>query len=190
MSIDPSAPSAYVSPGLPERPLRGKVIGFTGTRRPLAHPQAELVITTLTGLRKIRGFVTGGCTGIDTSVGRWLAWVYPQVPQIVFLPADRSRVVNWWDPLLADWDAEEEGRPAPRIVAVPVPGSYADRNAAIVAKSDVVVGFPAYAEQHPARRRSGSWQTLRMARSAGLVTHPIVLETKRILKQHVDHETS
>src|SRR5262249_19060923 len=75
---------------------------------------------------------------------------------IVVVPADRSRVDPWW-----------EGCPEVTVIEMPEGTTYRDRNAALVARSAAVFGLPAYPEDDPRSRRSGTWQTIRMARRAG-----------------------
>jgi hypothetical protein len=50
---------------------------------------------------------------------------------------------------------------------MPAGTTYADRNAVLVKRGTFVCGLPAYPEDDPRSRRSGTWQTIRMARRAG-----------------------
>jgi hypothetical protein len=136
------------------------VIGWSGSRRdPLAvERHAEIVQHALTTLpRTPFGFVTGACMGIDTVVGRWLATVHPLVPHLVIVPADRSRVVEWWH----DFDFGEVNL---TVRNMPPGTSYAERNLKIVETSRVLGSFPEYPEHDERSRRSGTWQTIRLAR--------------------------
>lgn len=161
---DISDPPALTGPPWP--PPWKKIIGITGSRRdPLTDErQATLLMRGLTGFKTPRGFVTGACVGVDHRAGVFLARAWPDVPHLVLVPADRSRVRRWW---------EEPPPPSDRAEAkitvrdMPPGSSYADRNAAIVDTCDVLVGFPAHDEDHPGSRRSGSWQTIRLARAVG-----------------------
>ena len=48
--------------------------------------------------------------------------------------------------------------------------TYADRNYQLVHRGTMLFGFPAYPEKDPRSARSGSWQTIRMARRAGTLS--------------------
>jgi len=47
------------------------------------------------------------------------------------------------------------------------PYEYRERNERIVDQCSVLYAFPAFPEDHPRSRRSGTWLTIRMARKAG-----------------------
>jgi hypothetical protein len=164
-------------------PPRNAVIGFTASRLdPMRNDTTSArLMAGLTGFRKPRGFVTGACVGGDHRIAEWLLQVYPDVPHLVIVPADRSRVYDWWSERqdhLTLTDVREVIQnqviltaPAspPRIVIryMPPGTTYRDRNAAIIAASDCLVAFPEHREGHPRSARSGSWMTVRMARKEG-----------------------
>jgi hypothetical protein len=50
---------------------------------------------------------------------------------------------------------------------MPLGTTYADRNYQLVQRAAMVFGFPAYLEDDPRSKRSGTWQALRMSRRAG-----------------------
>lgn len=136
-------------------------LGFTGSRR-LSEEAAYGVVTNVlyTAIpAQARTFVTGGCTGLDSFAGRWLWHWYPSARHLVIVPADRSRVDPWW---------EVPGRENVIIIEMPPDTSYLDRNKMIVANSGIVFGFPEYPEDEPRSERSGTWQTIRLAREAGV----------------------
>jgi hypothetical protein len=145
---------------LPTR-TQGLTIGFTGTRESPAYRQRFVIDLVLQHLHLAKGFVTGGCIGIDHFVGLHLLQRYPDKQHTVIVPADRSRVAAWWRPY----------GDAVRVVEMPPESEYRARNREIVLRSGALIGFPAHAETHPSSRRSGSWQTIRMAQAI----HPIVL---------------
>jgi hypothetical protein len=98
-------------------------------------------------------FITGGCRDGDAIIAEWL---YRRgMPVHTILPADHKQIDFLW------------ARHANTYYQMPPGTTYKDRNAAIVAESERVYGFPMYPETHPRSRRSGTWQTIRMARRAG-----------------------
>lgn len=107
----------------------------------------------------VERYVTGACTGGDAFIGCWLYENRPEAEHVVVVPADRSRIAAWWR------YAEEE-RPV-TVIEMPPGTTYADRNARLVAEGNAVFAFPAYPENDPRSRRSGTWQTVRMSRHVG-----------------------
>jgi hypothetical protein len=105
-------------------------------------------------------YVTGACIGGDAFIGRWLNYNRPDAEHVIVVPADRSRVDNWWMTGLFN------GRPV-TVIEMPPGTTYADRNARLVAEADAVFAFPAYPENDPRSLRSGTWQTVRLSRKAG-----------------------
>jgi hypothetical protein len=159
-SIDDPTSSGQAWP-----PPRDLIIGWSGSRLdPLKNEQhAAIVQARLTLLpRTPKGFVTGACIGIDHRVGFWLSQVFPHVPHLILVPADRSRVSRWWE------GHDFQGDPDSKITVREMPpgATYADRNQEIVRWSNVLCAFPQYSEDHPKSVRSGTWQTIRMARQA------------------------
>jgi hypothetical protein len=155
-SIDDPTSSGQAWP-----PPRDLIIGWSGSRLdPLRNEQhAAIVQARLTLLpRTPKGFVTGACIGIDYRVGFWLSQVFPHVPHLILVPSGISRVIRWWESDAVPDDTKITVRFMP-------PGTtYADRNLEIVRWSNVLCGFPEYPEAHPKSARSGTWQTIRMAR--------------------------
>jgi hypothetical protein len=102
-------------------------------------------------------YVTGGCVGGDAFIGRWLYVNRPGAEHVVIVPANRSRVEEWWRGLDVT------------VTEMPPGTTYADRNARLVAEAEggAVFAFPLYPEHDPRSRRSGSWQAVRMARHVG-----------------------
>ncbi len=72
------------------------------------------------------------------------------------LPANRSQVDGAWQYRCTSYHE------------MPAQTSYRDRNLAIVAASRSLIAFPEYPEEHRKSRRSGTWQTIRLARAAGI----------------------
>lgn len=133
-------------------------VAFTGTRKP-----TELTISRVDAfLRGIKEtfkqseivVVQGGCIGVDQRALLQAADVHGFTVHTV-LPSDRSRVCPEW----RVWSTTyEEG------------GAYRARNQRVVdrARGGLLAAFPADEEGATNSRRSGTWQTVRMARAAGL----------------------
>lgn len=138
---------------IPTPPPPG-LVGFTGTRRNLRAAEEFIIRDVLDHLGDWHGFVTGACVGIDTFIGRHLVETFPEHRHIVYVPANRSRVCRWWPPFGGLVEVRE----------MPPDTSYEDRNRAIVGSSTYLIGIPEYTEHEPRSRRSGTWQTIRMAR--------------------------
>lgn len=139
-------------------------LGFTGTRTlDTVKLQAEMDMARLIDDRRFTHFVSGACIGFDTYAGLLAVRMRPDATHLVIVPADRSRVSGWW---LAF--------PHVLVQKMAAGSSYADRNERIVAICDFLVALPEHDEDHPRSARSGTWQTVRMARRAdrGIVTLP------------------
>ena len=135
-----------------------RAVAFTASRV-LSPEAAGGVVTSVLAVHVPHAdrYVTGGCIGGDAFIGRWLYVNRPEARHAVVVPADRSRVDEWW----AGLDVE--------LIEMPAGTSYADRNARLVAEAEggAVFAFPLHPEHDPRSRRSGSWQTVRMARHVG-----------------------
>lgn len=144
-------------------------MSFTGTRDLPTAAQWKHIRGDLALLGGATGFVTGGCTGIDAMVGHALFQMYPEAEHTVVVPADRSRIKAWWRPVL------DLGQYVSHLTVIDMrpDTTYRDRNIRMVNVSDVLIGYPQYGERHPRSIRSGSWQTVRMARRLHKV-RPIV----------------
>jgi len=143
--------------------LRHASCSFTASRV-LSDRARNGVVTSVLQVRvpHVDRYVTGACVGGDAFIGQWLFWNRPDAEHMVVVPANRSRVDDWW--VSASFTS---GRPVTVIEMPPSTSPYADRNARLVAEADCVFGFPAYTEQDPRSVRSGTWQTIRMARRVG-----------------------
>lgn len=132
-------------------------VSFTAARN-MSDAAKNGVITNVLMTRVPRAdrYVTGGCIGGDAFIGRWMHAYRPEAEHVVVVPADRSRVDPWW----LDFDDVT-------VIEMPPGTTYRERNVRLVAEGGILFGFPAYPEDDPRSRRSGTWQTIRMARRAG-----------------------
>ena len=137
-------------------------LSFTASRTGFS-PAPAMVLNVLAALPRADRYITGGCTGGDAFIGRWLYLRYPDAEHFVVIPADRSRVDPWWEDYLP-WHL---GLTAIGRLEMPPGSTYKDRNTALAEQATWTSGFPAYPEHDPRSRRSGSWQAIRMARTAG-----------------------
>jgi hypothetical protein len=116
-------------------------------------------------------FVTGGARGGDAYIGHWLAvyWGH-DADHVVVLPANRAQVDPWWERLPAEWWTGRHGkgfRSRVELIEMPPGSSYEDRNWRIVVEApDGVHAFPQHLDRR-LDRRSGTHQTIRLAREAG-----------------------
>jgi len=141
--------------------------GFTGTRT-LEPADEDTISHSLSLLKDGTEYTTGACIGADFFVGQSLWLAKPDAVHRVVVPADRSRVDHWWTHrAIGDTVLVEE---------MPATTTYKDRNLRIVEQSDVLVAFPAHPEDDPRSKRSGTWQTVRMARQRGMVVILTVLD--------------
>jgi hypothetical protein len=141
-------------------------LGFTGTRH-LDEYGREAIAGTIGGFV---GFVAeaglrmeivhGGCVGADAFAGQ-TGLIYSGVHEggtdvHAVIPADKSRVP-------VDW------RQHCHTYELMPPGStYRDRNKRIVRRAQMLFAVANYPEHHGKSRRSGTWQTVRIAQEANI----------------------
>lgn len=133
-------------------------VSFTASRLLPAASESTVTSVLTVHVPAARRYVTGACVGGDAFIGRWLFDHRPEAEHVVIVPADRSRVDPWW--------LDVGGAPV-TVIEMPPGTTYADRNRRLVAEGSAVFAFPAYPEDDPRSRRSGTWQAGRMARRAG-----------------------
>lgn len=148
-------------------------LGFSGTRH-LTDGDVKSLTEYLmsqdmtTYLNQFDRFVTGACIGWDAFVGGFLYHRFPDKKHIVVVPADRSRVDYWYQKFGSLVDVYEMA-----------PGTkYYDRNRMIVFTSDQLFYCAAAPESASESTRSGTWQTVRLARARGIHVDGIVLHDK------------
>ncbi|HMG62811.1 MAG TPA: hypothetical protein VK599_07675, partial [Streptosporangiaceae bacterium] len=97
-----------------------RAVSFTASRDMDKAARQGVVTSVLTvHVPHADRYVTGACTGGDAFIGRWLYARRPDAEHVVIVPADRSRVDEWW--------LEAKG-PAVTVAEMPPGTTYADRN--------------------------------------------------------------
>lgn len=143
-------------------------LGLTGTRDVLPFDALRLLVARRRSLiDRHEMFVTGACRGWDASAGRLLVDWYPERRHVVYVPANREQVDVWWKDSILLEKVESYGGEL-IIIDMPLGSSYKDRNQWIVDVSSELLACAEYPESHGRSTRSGTWQTVRMARRAGL----------------------
>lgn len=140
------------------------ILGFTGARNIRGLRQSP-VVDFLADLPEAACYVTGAADGIDAFVGAWMHRQYPQARHRIIIPANRTQVTRWWEGRYDRYGTIE-------LIFMPEGTSYEQRNQEIVDYSDKIVGIPEYPERDTRSLRSGTWQTIRMARRAGKMFVP------------------
>lgn len=130
-------------------------VGFTGSRELEAWQRLAIddELGRLAAADPPSRIVTGGCTGVDAYVARRAHALGLHVHTV--LPANRGRI----DP---DWRAH-----CSTYEQMPQGTDYRARNQRLVALADELVAVPRFAEDNPRSYRSGTWQTVRIARGLG-----------------------
>jgi hypothetical protein len=162
-------------------------VAFTAARE-WDNRSVQVALNVLCQVPPARAYVTGGCRNGDAFLGHYLAVTQRGAEHFVILPANRSQVDPWWESgahafrvralPLHEWEpwpalrraALESGeifKPKVTVLEMPAGSTYRDRNAELVRWGTVTYGLPAYPEEDPRSRRSGTWQAIRMARKAG-----------------------
>jgi hypothetical protein len=134
-------------------------ISFTASRFNFSPPPPVVASVLSARVPQADRYVTGACQGGDAWIGAWLYVTRPAAEHVVVVPCNRSQVDPWW--------TRTGGLPLVTVMEMPPGTSYADRNRVLVDVADQVFGFPAFSEEDPRSQRSGTWQTIRMARDAG-----------------------
>lgn len=131
-------------------------VGVTGSRT--LPPDAWRVIeTTIFDVEPFYGtLVWGGCVGVDRE-----AAIFAEMADMrrhAVIPPNRSMVAPDWKEWATSYELIEPGV-----------DDFKRRNQRIVDLSDRLIAFPLYPEDHPESRRSGTWQTVRLARRKGIM---------------------
>ena len=139
-------------------------VGITGSRHNLPGSQIESLYRVLTDLAYRDGNIHdsgivlhhGCCTGADESAHKLMS-IIPGVA-IIGHPGKDARGNS---PYLMDMTSFV-GKLYPRKL-------YADRNHDIVNACELLIACPAYPENDKRSTRSGTWQTIRMARNTNCI---------------------
>lgn len=133
-------------------------ISFTATRT-LNYLARLTIANALTDeVPEAERYITGAAVGGDTFIGRRLHWIRPDAQHIVIVPSNTLQIDPWW--------LKVDGSPV-TVIEMPLRSSYRDRNVRLVEEAEKVYGFPSYPEKHGRSVRSGTWQTIRLARDKG-----------------------
>jgi hypothetical protein len=144
--------------------LLADTIGFTAARKMDEHARNVVVAPALdVRIPYVSRYVTGGARGGDAFIGYYLYATRRDAEHVVIVPANRSQIDPWWETVIARGGAVT-------VIEMPEGTSYADRNERIVHESDALAGFPAYPEDDHRSIRSGTWQTIRMAKRADVLS--------------------
>ena len=120
-------------------------IGFTGTREGVTDDQLAMLRRALASIGDVPTLHHGDCVGADVaahSLARAAGW------RVVVHPPSNDRLRAWCE--------ADEYRPEQ---------DYLDRNAVIVAESDVLIACP---KQNHEVQKGGTWWTVRHAREQGI----------------------
>lgn len=142
-----------------------KAIGFSGARS-LSKTARRAVAASLYGL-DADTYITGAAVGVDSFVGRALITLFPAAAHRVIVPANRSQADLWWP--FCDLPPRFD------LTFMPAGSSYQQRNAEIVKASTELIAYPLLPEHDQRSWRSGTWQTVRLARKAGLSVRTHIL---------------
>ncbi len=142
-------------------------IGITGSRNKLPDAQLETLYRVLTSFAYRDGNVNdsqivlhhGCCTGADEHAHKLMSLIKGTI--IVGHPGKDARGNS---PYLMDMSSTIFGRICPRKL-------YNERNRDIVNESDLLIACPAYPENDKRSQRSGTWQTVRIARN---IDRPVI----------------
>jgi predicted Rossmann fold nucleotide-binding protein DprA/Smf involved in DNA uptake len=132
-------------------------VGWTGSRR-ITDDAKRHVDAALEKLHSAVWIITGGCVGTDAYVAKKAHALGLHVHTI--LPADRSRVDPHWREHCTTYEEMPPGT------------TYPDRNARIVVLATCdLFAVPEFPEHAGKSLRSGTWQTVRLARQAWKQVH-------------------
>jgi hypothetical protein len=152
-----------------------KTLGFTGTRN--CTPEQVINLTAPwahADWKKFDRFVTGACRGFDAIIGVALVARFPDKQHLVIVPANWSQVVEWWDDPEMEAFLDEHGGEL-KVLYMDTPTNYRDRNQVIVNHSDELFYLAEFPEGSTSSIRSGTWQTVRMARKKPIRVDGVII---------------
>lgn len=145
------------------------IVGFTGTQQGLTAAQARAVYALLLELRP-KQIHHGDCVGADADLDGMARHLECRPMIVIHPPTDDQKRA---------FCSMRTGSPCENDVLEPLP--YLVRNRAIVDAADVVIACPKSAAEE---LRSGTWATVRYARSTGKTLH-IVHPTGNVLRDGI-----
>lgn len=137
-------------------------IGITGSRKINEQDAVLQIETVLNEIYLQHGkeahIITGGCIGCDAIAARIATGLL--LRHTVILPEKRGYVDKFWSVYSTDF--------------IEFKGSYKERDAEIVKRSEMLFAFPSCEEkeENGEYTRSGTWMTIRLARAKGI---PVII---------------
>lgn len=152
-------------------------VGFTGTRKVPDKLTEQVKCWVWTVSYQADEFTTGACVGFDSIAAWYLSIMRPQATHRLVVPADRSQVdmdlVRAFTQHMIHPSSEFPG--AYVVEFMPEGTTYKQRNQRIVEHADSFAACVGYPKDDGHSRRSGSWQTVRLAREAGMEPNILTL---------------
>lgn len=146
-------------------------LGFTGTRTVPDELVDDVKSFVSACARDYDEFTTGACVGFDALAAHHLLDTRLDAQQRLVVPANQSQV----DASIVErfLHLMQIGYMNVVVEYMPQGSSYKQRNERIVFYSDALCAVVGHPEGAGKSRRSGSWQTVRIARRAGI--EPMIL---------------
>jgi hypothetical protein len=148
-------------------------VAFSGSRE---IPDGALDVVRAVAART---YVSGACIGLDQAAASLVAEHWPNRAQRIIVPRNRTRVDEVW---LSTFRARHHT--TVRVNSMPRGTTYRDRNLALLGsffegvpalRPDLLIAFPLHAAHDSRSVRSGTWMTVRLARSLGIRTQVYLL---------------
>lgn len=111
--------------------------------------------------------MVGACLGLDAYVAR-AALVYRSDLRVHAVISADVRTADWVDPDWRTWCQTAE--------QLPEGTTNRDRNLRLLhSRISLLLAWPLYVEADPRSQRSGTWQTIRLARRYGIPVEVVIL---------------
>lgn len=154
-------------------------LSTTGTRNVDQGRAERQLLARYGSLGHYDQYVSGACIGWDAYAGEWFLRMFPHAIHRVVVPWDRSQVDYWWDKpqvrqLLDAMRREEKGAFIVEEMSSDR-ATYKHRNERLVFLGDRLFYCADYPEDDGHSTRSGTWQTVRMARRKEIYVDGVVL---------------
>jgi len=141
-------------------------IGISGSRQVPTRAQRRAIRQRLAQIPPGTTVIIGGCLGLDSYVARAVFAYCTGVKVHAIVPSD-PRTTEWVDPDWRVWCHSFE--------VMPGGTTNRHRNVQLVNRSGRLLAWPQAAEGDPMSQRSGTWQTIRLARQRGIPVEVVVL---------------